>query len=70
MLTDTHVCLLCNKPDRGYIPSPDTDFICGSCVQLLLITDKDELQAAHAVALEKGCLGNAKAIEIFLRKGR
>ena len=68
MLEGAEVCLFCNNPEKGYVPPPEVDFICGSCVQLLLIADKDELQAAHARALEKGCLGNAKAIESFLRK--
>lgn len=42
------------------------DFICSSCVQLLLGADQDDLRKAHAKAIEKGCSGKAKAIESFL----
>ena len=42
------------------------DFICSSCVQLLLGAEQDDLRKAHAKAIEKGCPGKAKAIESFL----
>jgi hypothetical protein len=42
------------------------DFICSSCVQLLLGADQDDLRKAHSKAIEKGHPGKAKAIESFL----
>ena len=60
------VCLFCNEPEKNYKPDPDVDFICGSCVQLLLRADQEDLKKAHAKAIEKGYLNKASAIETFL----
>jgi hypothetical protein len=62
-------CLFCNEPDKSYKPEPDKDFICGSCVQLLLRADQNDLSRAHKKALDKGYINKAKAIESFLHDG-
>ncbi|HUT44543.1 MAG TPA: hypothetical protein VMW95_09415 [Desulfobacterales bacterium] len=59
-------CLFCNCQEPNYKPGPDVDFICSSCVQLLLGADQDDLHKAHAKAIEKGYPAKAKAIESFL----
>ena len=62
-------CLFCNFPEKNYKPAPDTDFICGSCAQVLLSTDQDELRRAHPKAVAKGYMGKAEAIEPFIEIG-
>ena len=63
------LCLFCNKPKKNYRPSPDTDYICGTCVQLLLNSDQQELERAYAKAKALGYNRKAMAIESFLNKG-
>ena len=60
-------CLFCNEPEKNYKPGPDVDFVCGTCVQLLLRADQEDLKKAHAKAIEKGYLNKASAIETFLK---
>jgi hypothetical protein len=62
----SETCLFCNKTEKNYKPGPDVEFICGSCVQLLLRADADDLKKAHKKALDLGYSGKAKAIETFL----
>ena len=62
----TGLCLFCNGQEKNYKPEPNKDFICGSCVQLLLGADQDDLKRAHAKAIKKGYLSKARAIESFL----
>lgn len=59
-------CLLCNCPEKNYKPPPNTDYVCGMCVQLLLQADKDDLKRAYTKAIKKGLERKALAIEIFL----
>jgi hypothetical protein len=59
-------CLFCNGQEKNYKPEPNKDFICGSCVQLLLGAEQDDLKRAHAKAIKKGYLSKARAIESFL----
>ena len=59
-------CLFCNGQEKNYKPEPNTDYICGSCVQLLFKADQDDLQKAQKKALEKGYLNKARTIESFL----
>ena len=59
-------CLFCNGTEKNYKPGPDVEFVCGTCVQLFLHADKEDLKRAYAKALEKGCLRKVKAIESFL----
>ena len=60
------LCLLCNGTDKSYKPEPDKDFICGSCVQLLLRADQDDLKQAYAKAIEKEYPDKAEAIKSFI----
>ncbi|MFH2061063.1 MAG: hypothetical protein ABIJ59_19525 [Pseudomonadota bacterium] len=59
-------CLFCSKPEKTY--APKDDFICSSCVQMLLVADQEELKRAHALAFEKGYPNKAWAIESFLEE--
>ena len=59
-------CLFCNGKEKNYRPVAGIDFICGSCAQLLLGADQDDLKRAHAKAIKKGYLSKARAIESFL----
>ena len=62
----SEVCLFCNKTEKNYKPDPDVDFICGTCVQLLLRADQEDLKKAHKKALDEGDPRKASAIETFL----
>jgi hypothetical protein len=62
-------CLFCNGIEKNYKPGPDVEFICGTCVQLFLQADKDDLKRAYKKALDLGYLRKAKAIETFLTPG-
>ena len=64
------VCLFCDSPDKGYIPAPGNDFVCGSCVQILLASDRDAREVLHVNALNTGRPNIAKAISLFLKKRR
>jgi hypothetical protein len=59
-------CLFCGKPEKGYRPSKSVDFICGSCVQLLLDADQGQLKRAYEKAVRLGYKGKASAIKTFL----
>jgi len=60
-------CLFCNRTEKNYKTGPDVDFICGTCVQLLLWADHEDLKKAHAKALALGYLRKVSAIETFLK---
>ena len=60
------VCLFCNGLDIKYKPDTGINFICSRCVQLLLGADQQELNMAHAKAIEKGLTNKARAIELFM----
>ena len=70
VVDDSHLpddrCLFCNGIEKNYKPGPDVEFICGSCVQLLLRADPEDLKCAYATALNLGYLRKARAIETFL----
>ena len=55
-------CLFCNRFEY----KSDCDYICGSCVQILLSVDQAELKRAHEKAVDKGYGNKARAIESFL----
>jgi len=63
-MSDT--CLFCGQPEKGYKPSKSVDFICGSCVQLLLDADQGQLKRAYEKAVRLGYMGKASAIKTFL----
>ena len=48
------LCLYCSGEDRSYKPGPEVEFVCRSCVQLLLNKTQADLQRAHGECLEKG----------------
>jgi hypothetical protein len=70
VVDDSHLpddrCLFCNGFGKNYKPGPDIEFICGSCVQLFLRADKEDLKRAYKKAIDLGYLRKARAIEIFL----
>ena len=59
-------CLFCSLPEKSYQPAKSVDFICGSCVQLLLSADQGELTRAYEKAVRLGYTRKASAIETFL----
>lgn len=60
------LCLFCNQEEPGYKPPVNTDFICSSCVQVLLAAEQLHLRRAHKKAVSKGYESKALAIESFL----
>jgi hypothetical protein len=63
-MSDT--CLFCSQPEKSCKPSKLVDFICGSCVQILLAADQTELKRAYEKAVRLGYMGKADAIKTFL----
>jgi len=61
-------CLFCNQPEKSYKPSPDVEYICSSCVQLLLNADQEDKRRAYAKAIELGLTRKARALESFITK--
>jgi len=61
-------CLFCNGPGKNYKPPPGVEFICGICVQLLLMADQEDLTSAYAGAIEKDYTGKAEAIKMFIER--
>ena len=60
------VCLFCNRPENGYKPGPDIEFICGSCVILLADADQDDLKRAYRKALDGEYPRKLSALESFI----
>jgi hypothetical protein len=60
-------CLFCDNNTRSYVPATGTDFICGSCVQLLLHADAEDLRRSHKKAMNLGLTRKATAIESFVK---
>ena len=58
-------CLFCDKPEPNYDPGPNIDFICGSCVLLLLTADQD-LKQALIKAEANGLKNKALALKSFI----
>ena len=63
---NTGRCLFCNGKEIKYVPEAESDFICSLCVQMFLLADQEDLKQAHAKAIDKGSLRQARAIESFL----
>ena len=59
------LCLCCNQ-EENYNRNSDTEYVCGSCVQLLFNADQDELKRAHELALAKSRADKVRAIESFI----
>lgn len=61
----TGTCLFCNEPEKGH---PDhVNYVCSSCVQALLYTDKDQMKRLKAKAESKGNGLQLRAIKLFYR---
>jgi len=60
------LCLFCNQEEPDYKSPKNSDFICSSCVQVLLDAEQLHLRRAHEKAVSKGYESKAKAIESFL----
>jgi hypothetical protein len=59
-------CLFCGFPEIAYKPSPEKEFICSKCIQILLLADQEDLYRAHTKAIEMGYATKARAIASFL----
>lgn len=61
------LCLCCDKPDPNpkYEPPEHSDFVCSSCVQVLINTPNDELKAELRKCEANGNTRKAAAIRIF-----
>ena len=55
-------CLFCSKLEH----KTDGEYVCGSCVQLLLCADQEDLKRAYDLALKMDYKRKAFAIESFL----
>jgi hypothetical protein len=62
-------CVLCKEKDKSFTPGADKDFICGSCVQKLLMVDQDDLRNAYKIAIKMNLKDKAWAIKTFLKDG-
>ena len=58
-------CLFC-RTTRDAEKIEGQSYICGNCVQILLNLSQEQLQKAHALAIERGHADKAQAIESFL----
>lgn len=68
-LPEDELCLYCGKPDRDGPPAPGCEFVCGSCVCLLMSAELDALIQAHKTAGSKGNHRHARALSIFMARG-
>ena len=55
-------CLLCGKSEY----KTDNDYICSSCVHVMLDANQEDLKRAYNNAIEKSYMNKATAIESFL----
>lgn len=67
----TWTCAWCGKVEKysGH-KDPSKDYICGSCVQLLLKFTQDELKQAYRLAISKGNSGKAAVLKMFIQHER
>jgi hypothetical protein len=63
-------CLFCNNEDKGlfnpYKPPKETDFVCSSCVILLLGLKQEFLKQALELSIEKNIPGKIQALKMFI----
>ena len=62
----TETCCVCNEIKK-YPRHKDSYYICGSCVQLLLNTDKEILLQDYNDSIKDGDLRAAWALSMFLK---
>jgi len=65
LMTKAH-CLFCEKPETGYKPRPNVEFICSSCTVLLANAGKTDLKKAYQKALNEGYSRKVSALESFI----
>ena len=65
------ICLWCNRPEtsRRYRPSKAMDFICSSCVQLLLGCSQEKLAELQRQCQAKGYDHKLEALRSFMEIG-
>ena len=63
-------CLFCGSIKEAGRVDKGCDFICGSCVALLLQAKQDDLQRAYDKCIRMNLHGKARAIETFLEEIR
>lgn len=59
------MCMFCNNFEKGH-PGL-VNYVCSSCVQKLLHTDKGQMKTLKAKAEKKGNSRQLKAIKLFYR---
>ncbi len=62
----SELCLFCNGAEKNYKPGSQVDFICGTCVQLLLNASQEDLKRSYIKAMNAGYDNKAEAIKLFL----
>ncbi len=60
------LCLFCNGTEKNHKPGSQLDFICGTCVQLLLTVSQKDLKRSYIKAMSAGYTNKAEAIKSFL----
>jgi len=65
------ICLWCNGPEpcRHYRPGKDVDFICFSCIQLLLGYSQEKLRELQKQCEAKGYDQKVEALKSFMEVG-
>jgi len=64
------LCLFCNGTEENYKPVSQVDFICGTCVQLLLTASQEDLKRSYINAMNAGYTNKTEAIKSFLMPER
>ena len=62
----SQVCSVC-KEEENYNRNKDVYYICGSCIQQILLTEQEFLHQNFDEAIEDGDLECAWAVRMFLR---
>ena len=59
-------CLFCDGREKNCKPTKGIDYICSSCVLLLVDANQDDLKRAYVKAVEKGYENKASALKSFI----
>ena len=73
------ICLLCSLSETQFDinrgkridvkhPKDVTGLVCSSCMQVLIASSQEKIRKAYQVALDKGMLDKARALETFLEE--
>ncbi|RJQ56452.1 MAG: hypothetical protein C4530_14530 [Desulfobacteraceae bacterium] len=60
-------CLFCDKAEKNCKPPPNTEYVCGMCVQMILNADREELRRICHQAIEQGDTRKAEGIRLVCR---